>query len=1363
MKKLLLLLLVFITGMGAKAQCNYTFTMYDDYGDGWDGSQMTVVQSATTIATLTGPATFGPTSVVVAMTANTSFSLIWNVAGNWTGEKRIQVFDQNSNLVYEMPFNSGGLAGTTLFTAVSCPTCSAPTALLNSSVTSTTASHSWTAASPAPSNGYQWAVTTSATPPASGTATVGLTSASVGLTANTTYYLHVRSDCSGTFSPWATSSFFTGYCPVSVSNAGDYISSFSTTLGLTNISSSGTGTAAYQNLTAQSVSQIAGGSVSFSGAYAGGNAGFAIWVDWNNNLVFDVSEQMYLAPATAPSWTGSFAVPVAQAVGSYRMRIRGVWGTTTIPACGVAAWGQTEDYTFNVVTPPACPAPTALNVTGITPSTATLNWTAAAGATSYTVEYRLVGSGTWTSFAGNPVAGTSANLTSIATGNYEWQVRTTCGVPTSTFASGTFNNIPYPGTCATAATAIVGMNSAPGATSGAGASNTCFTGATDANWYTYTASVSGTATISSDIAGNPGGLDSRLSVYTGTCGSLTCFASDDDAGVTLGFSSVATFNVCAGTTYYIEWDDRWDGLAFQFSLSETAICAAPSAAVGTPTFNGLAAGTSWTAGGGVGCASSAGYQWEIVADGAAAFAGNAIVSGSGTYPANLPAITSLSSATAYDLYFRDNCGGGSFSTATLANFTTTVPPPANDDCSNAIVVYGGYTVTGFSTAGATGTDITSCTTNDTKDVWFVYTPTCDVTVEVNSCGSSYDSGLSVWTSCSGGTELACNDDALAGPCSGSLQSFISFAATGGTTYYIRIAGWNFAEGNINFSIVETTVCPCTQNVWTGASNTDWSDGTNWTCTVAPSNACGAGSDNAILPVGASQYPIVSAASGVGNLQIAAGASLTLNADLEVCGNVVHNGNPVTGSGNLELMGSATQTISGTGSYTNLVQSNIGAVNVVPSANISVLGSLELAAGTFVNDGSVTLVSNAAGTAYLDDFTGTGSYVGDITVQRFITPGSGLGQRYFGSAVSGSSVSGLDGTYAGFPTGQLIPNGCDPNQLAVGSPYSNLFEWHEDATFGTSCVQEGWFAISAATNLTPARGYSGWMNDGSVLSVTGAPNSGNVNYALLNNTPSGVPNAQGWHLLSNPYPSPMNVNAATASGFTSPQYYNAASGAYSGTFQPALVAGSEVPVMQGFVAQTAGLNTFAPDNSFRVANNNPNFFKSNDWFTYKLDVEVMVNGNADATYLFYSDNNSAQFDAATDCIKRHSDANKPTLYTKLGSDELSLNGFHMNDLGTSVPMGLIAPVQGTYTFNFAGAETFPANTTIYVEDLVTGTFHNIANGAYVFDANPYQNGTDRFMIHYVLPASFNLVEPSCENTTASIIENTNDGRNIEITI
>ena len=70
---------------------------------------------------------------------------------------------------------------------------------------------SWTAPAVGTPAGYEYAITTSATPPASGTVTAATSVNNVALPAtNTTYYLHVRTDCgAGSYSGWVTSSSFT--------------------------------------------------------------------------------------------------------------------------------------------------------------------------------------------------------------------------------------------------------------------------------------------------------------------------------------------------------------------------------------------------------------------------------------------------------------------------------------------------------------------------------------------------------------------------------------------------------------------------------------------------------------------------------------------------------------------------------------------------------------------------------------------------------------------------------------------------------------------------------------------------------------------------------------------------------------------------------------------------------------------------------------------------------------------------------------------------------------------------------------------------------------------------------------------------
>ena len=96
---------------------------------------------------------------------------------------------------------------------------------------------------------------------------------------------------------------------------------------------------------------------------------------------------------------------------------------------------------------------------------------------------------------------------------------------------------------------------------------------TRGEWFTYTPTQNYTVTITSDLAVNAC-KDTRLHIYTGTCGTLVCLTGDDDAGTiscpanSNSYLSKATFNVIFGNTYYIAFDNKWSASGFDFQLIE---------------------------------------------------------------------------------------------------------------------------------------------------------------------------------------------------------------------------------------------------------------------------------------------------------------------------------------------------------------------------------------------------------------------------------------------------------------------------------------------------------------------------------------------------------------------------------------------------------------------------------------------------------------------------------------------------------------------------------------------------------------------------------------------------------------------------
>ncbi|MCY7410404.1 MAG: M4 family metallopeptidase, partial [Chitinophagales bacterium] len=80
-----------------------------------------------------------------------------------------------------------------------------------------------------------------------------------------------------------------------------------------------------------------------------------------------------------------------------------------------------------------CSTATGLNASLITSSSATLNWSAVSGATSYNVQYRIVGNATWTSTTSTTTSKAITGLTSSS--QYEFQIQTVCSGGTSAFTT----------------------------------------------------------------------------------------------------------------------------------------------------------------------------------------------------------------------------------------------------------------------------------------------------------------------------------------------------------------------------------------------------------------------------------------------------------------------------------------------------------------------------------------------------------------------------------------------------------------------------------------------------------------------------------------------------------------------------------------------------------------------------------------------------------------------------------------------------------------------------------------------------------------------------------------------------------------
>lgn len=162
--------------------------------------------------------------------------------------------------------------------------------------------------------------------------------------------------------------------------------------------------------------------------------------------------------------------------------------------------------------------------------------------------------------------------------------------------------------------------------------------------------------------------------------------------------------------------------------------------------------------------------------------------------------------------------------------------PSNDECVNAIPI-GDVSIAG-TTLGSTISTNGCGLSGLTIDVWYSYTAQRSGLLALSTCGSSYDSSITLYASCALlQNQIACNDDAPQGsPCGyGTHDAYLTYPIVAGQTYKIRISGFSASQGAFWLTAkndtgqpfcfgdgVSSTTCPCgntvTQGTLSGCKN-----------------------------------------------------------------------------------------------------------------------------------------------------------------------------------------------------------------------------------------------------------------------------------------------------------------------------------------------------------------------------------------------------------------------------------------------------------------------------------------------------------------------------------------------------------------
>ena len=289
-------------------------------------------------------------------TSKTAVNGTINVPANASGSTRMRVsMKYNAASTACETFGYGEVEDYTVVIAGSTSDTQAPTTptgLTASSITSSSAQLSWNASTDNVGvTGYDVYM--------GGTlqGTVATNSANVtGLSAGTSYSFYVKakdaagntSGANNTYSLTTTGGTLT-YCTSKGATSYEWIDLVELNQ-ISNTTAANGGYGNFTNLTA-TVARGASQTIFFSAGFKGSSYTeyWHVWIDWNQNGIFDANERMvYGSSSSAARLSSSFTVPSNALLGTTRMRVTMKYNAAAT-ACETFGYGEVEDYTINVV------------------------------------------------------------------------------------------------------------------------------------------------------------------------------------------------------------------------------------------------------------------------------------------------------------------------------------------------------------------------------------------------------------------------------------------------------------------------------------------------------------------------------------------------------------------------------------------------------------------------------------------------------------------------------------------------------------------------------------------------------------------------------------------------------------------------------------------------------------------------------------------------------------------------------------------------------------------------------------------------------------------------------------------------------
>jgi hypothetical protein len=277
---------------------------------------------------------------------------------------------------------------------------------------------------------------------------------------------------------------------------------------------------------------------------------------------------------------------------------------------------------------------------------------------------------------------------------------------------------------------------------------------------------------------------------------------------------------------------------------------------------------------------------------------------------------------------------------------------------------------------------------------------------------------------------------------------------------------------------------------------------------------------------------------------------------------------------------------------------------------------------------------------------------------------------------------------------------------------------------------GEYIIPITTPLPAGVGFVCWPVTSQAYTFTGTLNNGTVTQSLAW---SGA--TRGNNLVGNPYPSAIDWNAS--SGWTKTNLGlsiwvwnpNGNYAVWDGT--NTTNGGSRyIAVGQGFFVQaTSAAPALSMDNNVRV--HNAQAFLKNSDPENALKLHIENSKGSDEIVVCFNPSSSWTYNPNIDSRKMFGDAVTPQLFSfKPGdAEELSINVLPEIKNPLVVPVSLEVGLNGQYSITASQMGSFPANVSLYLEDLKLSKTQDLrVNPGYTFAADT-NDIAHRFNLHF----------------------------------